>query len=143
MRIENPNTDQTVQTEIGRRVARTRLQRNWSQARLAEEAGLGRASTTSSSPTPRATARSSTWAFGSGWTHRHQMTINGKRDDFTLRDLRQVAAAASMKTTRAEQILTEVRDAVAGWPAFAEEAGIDGKRAEEIGATHRLDLPAD
>ena len=43
MRIENSNTDATVQAELGRRIARTRLARDWSQARLAEEAGLGRA----------------------------------------------------------------------------------------------------
>jgi serine/threonine-protein kinase HipA len=82
------------------------------------------------------------WAFGPGWTHQHQMTINGKRDGITRQDLRNVAAAASMKSTRPEQILAEVREAVSQWPAFAEQAGVALDRVDAVGATHRSDLPA-
>jgi serine/threonine-protein kinase HipA len=82
------------------------------------------------------------WAFGPGWTDQHQMTINGKRDGITRQDLRNVAAAASMKSTRPEQILAEVREAVSQWPAFAEQAGVALDRVDAVGATHRSDLPA-
>ena len=74
------------------------------------------------------------------WTSQHQMTINGKRDGFTLADLRAVAEVASMKRGRAETIVGEVTSAVAGWGAFAEQAGLDEERAAQIAATHRLDL---
>lgn len=43
MRIENPNTDQTVLREIGSRLAHTRLERNLRQADLAAEAGISKA----------------------------------------------------------------------------------------------------
>jgi serine/threonine-protein kinase HipA len=74
------------------------------------------------------------------WTSQHQMTINGKRDGFTLADLRAVAEVASMKRGRAETIVGEVTSAVVGWGAFAEQAGLDEERAAQIAATHRLGL---
>jgi transcriptional regulator with XRE-family HTH domain len=40
MRISNSNTDDAVLEELGRRLARTRLERNLTQAQLAHEAGL-------------------------------------------------------------------------------------------------------
>jgi transcriptional regulator with XRE-family HTH domain len=46
MRIESQNTDEVVLAELGRRLARTRLERNISQAQLGEEAGVSRATVT-------------------------------------------------------------------------------------------------
>ncbi len=43
MKIEPSNTDEIVLGELGRRMARTRLERNLTQAQLASQAGLGRA----------------------------------------------------------------------------------------------------
>lgn len=40
MQIRNSNTDEAVLEELGRRLARTRLERNLTQAQLAHEAGL-------------------------------------------------------------------------------------------------------
>lgn len=42
MRIEAQNTDETVLAELGRRLARTRLDRNQSQEKLAFEAGVSK-----------------------------------------------------------------------------------------------------
>jgi transcriptional regulator with XRE-family HTH domain len=42
MKIESNSTDDVVLGELGARLARTRLERNLSQARLAEEAGLSK-----------------------------------------------------------------------------------------------------
>ncbi len=42
MRIEPENTDETVLRELGKRLARTRLERNISQEELAVEAGVGK-----------------------------------------------------------------------------------------------------
>ena len=43
MRIEATNTDAVVLAELGRRLERTRLERNLSQEQLAHEAGVSRA----------------------------------------------------------------------------------------------------
>lgn len=43
MRLEELMTDAAVLAELGRRLTRQRLERNWTQAELAVEAGLGQA----------------------------------------------------------------------------------------------------
>jgi len=77
------------------------------------------------------------------WTARHQMSIDGKRDDFTIEDFREVGRTASMKRGRAGEIVAEVQEAVRGWPELADEAGVPEERATAIGRTHRLELPND
>ncbi len=72
------------------------------------------------------------------WTSTHQMTLNGKRDDFTLADFRDCAAAASMKRGRAEAILEEVRRVVTGWPEYADQAGVSAEWRDWIARTLRL-----
>lgn len=58
------------------------------------------------------------------WTASHQMTLNGKRDGFTLEDFKAYARTASMKRGRAEAIIKEVREKVKHWRNYAEEAGV-------------------
>jgi transcriptional regulator with XRE-family HTH domain len=43
MSLEELLTDDAVLAELGRRLARQRLERNWTQAEMAAEAGLGQA----------------------------------------------------------------------------------------------------
>ena len=74
------------------------------------------------------------------WTAHHQMSLAGKRDGFTLDDLRAVAATASMKRGRAEKIAREVASAVTRWREFAAAAGVTERQAEMIAAVHRGDL---
>jgi serine/threonine-protein kinase HipA len=75
------------------------------------------------------------------WTASHQMTINGKRDHVTLADFEAVAKGASMKRGRAAAIHEEVHAAVSRWSDFAEQAGVEERRAKGIGGALRLDLP--
>jgi len=75
------------------------------------------------------------------WTGQHQMSINSKRDGFTMEDLRQVAAVASMKRGRVEEILGEVTDAVRAWPSLAATAGVNESAIAKIARAHRLSLP--
>ncbi len=75
------------------------------------------------------------------WTSRHQMTVNGKRDGFTLEDFEAVARGASMKRGRAKAIHEEVRSAVARWREYAEEAAVDEEKMEQVGGALRLQLP--
>ena len=56
------------------------------------------------------------------WTASHQMSMNGKRDDFTLDDFKACAKVASMKRGRAETIVSEVQQVVSRWQDYAEEA---------------------
>jgi len=72
------------------------------------------------------------------WTARHQMTLNGKRDDFALEDFKVCAKAASMKRGRGETILGEVQDTVSRWPDYADEAGVNPMQRDQIHQVLRL-----
>ena len=75
------------------------------------------------------------------WTATHQMTMNGKRDGFTLDDFRACAKSASMKRGRAESIVEEVRAAVRRWPEYAEQARVVDAARAAIQRAHRLEFP--
>lgn len=75
------------------------------------------------------------------WTATHQMTLNGKRDGFTLKDFEACAKASMMKRGRAAKILDEVRAAVAQWSEFAAEAQLVDEWRDEIRKQHRLSFP--
>ena len=66
------------------------------------------------------------------WTASHQMTMNGKRDNFSLDDFKACAKAASMKRGHAATIVAEVQRRVANWRQFADEAGVAAVNAEHI-----------
>jgi serine/threonine-protein kinase HipA len=74
------------------------------------------------------------------WTGSHQMSLNGKRDRFTLEDLEACAQSASMKRGVAAEIVRQVHDAVARWPVFAEQAGVAEADMERVRRAQRLDL---
>jgi len=76
------------------------------------------------------------------WTSEHQMSINGKRDEITLMDLRQVAELASIKRGKADELVARVLDAVERWPELAGEAGVPEERVARIRQAHRLQLPS-
>lgn len=72
------------------------------------------------------------------WTASHQMTLNGKRDDFTLEDFKACARTASMKRGRAEAITKDVREKVLHWRDYAEEVGLHAIWRDQIQNTLRL-----
>ena len=72
------------------------------------------------------------------WTASHQMTMNGKRGNFTLADFNACAKTASMKRGRAAKILADVQSTVSNWPAFAETAGVPDGVREKIQRTLNL-----
>lgn len=72
------------------------------------------------------------------WTASHQMTMNGKRDHFTLADFNACAKTASMKRGRAATILAEVQATVSKWKSFAETAGVPDGVREKIQRTLNL-----
>ena len=75
------------------------------------------------------------------WTATHQMTMNGKRDGFTMADFEACARAALMKRGRASAIVAEVVDAVARWPEFAAEARLGDDWTRRIQEAHRMSFP--
>lgn len=76
------------------------------------------------------------------WTAHHQMTINGKRDGFTLQDLDACAKAAMLKRGRAMALLDEVLGAVRRWTEFAAQAGLSEAWTSTIAKAHRLRIEA-
>ncbi len=75
------------------------------------------------------------------WTATHQMTLNGKRDGFTLEDFEAAEKSSLMKRGRAKTIVEEVRSAVAQWPDFAAEAQVADESRVKIQNSHRLSFP--
>jgi serine/threonine-protein kinase HipA len=72
------------------------------------------------------------------WTATHQMTMNGKRDAFTMADFNACAKSAQMRRGRARAIIQEVVDAVKRWPEYAEAAQVKPEWTQQIQAQHRL-----
>ncbi len=77
---------------------------------------------------------------GGNWTSAHQMTINGKRDHFTIDDFRACAGSVSMKRGRAEAIIDEVCRTVSQWCGYADEALVPAPRRDQIQDTLRLGI---
>jgi serine/threonine-protein kinase HipA len=75
------------------------------------------------------------------WTATHQMTMNGRREGFTLADFRACAKSALMKRGRAEAIVEEVRAAVLNWTVYAERAQVRENWCDQIQRNLRLELP--
>ena len=74
------------------------------------------------------------------WTANHQMTMNGKRDHFTMQDFNACAKTASMKRGRAAKIVAEVQATVSTWKTFADRAGVPEGVRKKIQSTLNLKL---
>ena len=72
------------------------------------------------------------------WTGTHQMTLNGKRDGFSLADFDACAKAAMMKRGRAKAIVAEVLAAVERWQEFTAEAKLTEEVSDKIRRAHWL-----
>ncbi|NWF38889.1 type II toxin-antitoxin system HipA family toxin [Mariprofundus sp. NF] len=72
------------------------------------------------------------------WTAKHQMSVNGKRDAFTMDDFKACAKVASMKRGRAETIVKEVQGIVSQWKTYAHEAGVPEHTQQQIQQMLRL-----
>lgn len=70
------------------------------------------------------------------WTSVHQMSINGKRDNFTWSDL--VETGSRMDIKNADSIIGEIVDVVSRWKEYAKDCGVYENHAALIGKNHRL-----
>lgn len=75
---------------------------------------------------------------GSPWVESHQMSINGKRDNFTKQDLLGVVPPSLQG--EAEAILSEVHATVTTWREIARDVGVEPSFLDEIESNHRLNL---
>lgn len=74
------------------------------------------------------------WAYNPDgkWTNRHQMSINGKRDNIKKEDLISLASAASISERNALKIIDEVNEAVTQWPKLAADNGLENSIIQQI-----------
>lgn len=85
-----------------------------------------------------ATAFDVIWAYSSTgtWTNQHQMSVNGKRDNFERSDL--IEAGKQFGIKNADDILGKVIDIVKRWPDYAQNSNIPEPRMKAIASTHCL-----
>jgi serine/threonine-protein kinase HipA len=74
----------------------------------------------------------------SPWVNLHQMSANGKRDNFVRDDLLAVASLIGNFNKEAKQIIEEVQHIVSNWSDYAEQAHVSEPFANEIKQNHRL-----
>ena len=74
------------------------------------------------------------------WTREHQMSVAGKRDGFERADLERFAESSGLRRPGARRIVDEVVAAVASWPRFGAEAGVDERVVRQVGQAHRVRL---
>jgi hypothetical protein len=72
------------------------------------------------------------------WTNQQQMTVNGKRDNFTIADLLEPAKQFGIKN--ANNIIQSVITAVKEWPMIAEKNKVPEAMIEKITKTQRLNF---
>lgn len=76
----------------------------------------------------------------SPWVNSHQMSLNGKRENFSKEDLLAVASLIGNFKKESVKILDEVRDVVSRWNEYAVKAGVFDDLASVIEKNHRLNL---
>jgi len=74
------------------------------------------------------------------WTNQHQMSLAGKRDDFTLEDLEAGGAVAGLSKRSVRRVVNEVTDTVGRWRKIAQDADVYPTFIDEIEARQRLDI---
>ncbi len=75
---------------------------------------------------------------GSGFTRNHQLSLNGKTNDFDRDDLKSLARYAGLPRGREGSILDEVLQAFGAWPERAEALGVPEPLIEHVLRTRRM-----
>ncbi len=83
------------------------------------------------------------YAPSGDWTARHQMSVNGKRDDFSVEDFIAAGKTAKLPRGRAQAILRKATDVVSQWPTYAERANVPEKLADAVAGDLRLTFRRD
>ncbi len=70
------------------------------------------------------------------WSYQYLMSVNGKYDDITREDA--LVEADRFGVGRPNDLLNDVRTALASWPKFAKEAGLRDSASDRVAADFRL-----
>lgn len=76
---------------------------------------------------------------GSDFTRAHQLSINGKTNDFDYADIKHLAEYAGLPQGRGRQVLKQTQEVFANWQGTAMELGIPQRLQDHVLATLRLD----
>ena len=74
------------------------------------------------------------------WTNRHQMSLNGKREDITLEDFVSLGTVANIKKKKAVDAANQVQTAIKRWSRHAKVAGVSNQRISQINKTLITDI---
>jgi len=74
------------------------------------------------------------------WTSQHQMSLGGKRDNFTLDDLIHGGKAAGLSMRAVRSLLDEVTEAVRNWREIAQEVGVLPDHIEGVERNLRFNI---
>ncbi len=69
------------------------------------------------------------------WTSLHQMSVKGKRDNFSKDDLLSVGREMNIK--KCSLIIDAISEVVSTWPSLAKDAGVESSQIKIIESTHR------
>lgn len=70
------------------------------------------------------------------WTNKHQMSINGKRDDFERFDLEMIGEEMGIKEY--SKIIDKCNDVVSNWKKYADKSRVKEAQVLSIGSLHCL-----
>jgi len=76
---------------------------------------------------------------GGQWTSKHQMTLGGKQDGFTMDDFNNCGKAALLKRGQAKRIVEEIRSIVSRWRFYADAVGVRPDHRDKIQNALRLE----
>jgi len=72
------------------------------------------------------------------WIAKHQLAVNGKREDITHEDLLTVAKQMNIK--KPKEIIERIISVVSNWNVYAQEAGVPKNQITALSKTHLLKL---
>ena len=81
-----------------------------------------------------------TYSNGAGYTKNHQLSLNGKTNNFTIKDILGLAKKHSIKENVAKEYLEQIVEVFSGFKNRAGELDIRGKTIQRIGNELRLML---
>lgn len=72
------------------------------------------------------------------WMKYHQMTMNGKQNNFGLDDFEQCAKTTNLRHNQAKQIIQEIDAVISNWRDYADEAKVDPEQRDQIQSVLRV-----
>lgn len=74
------------------------------------------------------------------WTNKHQMQINGKRDNFELQDFIELGKKADLSEKKVKTIIKDITEVVSKWEDYCEEASVPSELVKMVRGNLRLSL---